>query len=50
MGGISTALAYRITPSFTMGVEAEYDRAYDGLTFQSFQGNALFVGPTMHIQ
>jgi hypothetical protein len=50
MGGISTALAYRITPSFTLGVEAEYDRAYDGLALQSFQGNGLFVGPTMHIQ
>jgi hypothetical protein len=50
MGGVSAALSYRFTPSFTMGVEAEYDRAYDGLAFQSFQGNGLFVGPTMHIQ
>ena len=32
-----------------MGVAAEYDRAYDGLALQTFDGNALFVGPTLQI-
>jgi hypothetical protein len=48
-GGVSLGLAYRITPTFALGVGAEYDRAYDGLTFQTFNGHALFVGPTMQL-
>ena len=47
--GVALGLAYRITPTFAMGVSAEYDRAYDGLTFQTFNGHALFVGPTVQI-
>jgi hypothetical protein len=47
--GISAALAYRTTPTFAMGIGAEYDRAYDGLALQTFTGHALFVGPTMQI-
>jgi hypothetical protein len=47
--GVSLGLAYRITPTFALGIGAEYDRAYDGLTFQTFNGHALFVGPTMQI-
>jgi hypothetical protein len=47
--GLSLGLAYRITPTFALGVGAEYDRAYDGLTFQTFAGHALFVGPTLQI-
>jgi Putative MetA-pathway of phenol degradation len=46
----SAALAYRITPKVTVGGEVEYDRAYDGLAFQTFDGNALYIGPTLHIQ
>ncbi|MFI4995839.1 MAG: hypothetical protein ACHQAQ_08655 [Hyphomicrobiales bacterium] len=49
-GGITGGLAYRVTPKVTMGAEAEYFRAYDGLAFKSFAGHALYVGPTMHIQ
>src|SRR5476651_881448 len=41
--GISTALAYRITPTVAMGAALEYDRAYDGLVFQTFNGSALFA-------
>ena len=44
------SLAYRIAPKVTVGGEVEYDRAYDGLAFQTFDGNALYVGPTLHIQ
>jgi len=47
--GVGMGLAYRITPTFAMGVAAEYDRAYDGVAFQTFNGHALFVGPTLQI-
>ncbi len=47
--GLSTALAYRITPTVALGTALEYDRAYDGLAFQTFDGNALYLGPTLQI-
>ena len=47
--GLGAALTYRITPTFAMGAAVEYDRAYDGLTFQTFNGHAFFVGPTLQI-
>jgi hypothetical protein len=47
--GIGLGLAYRVTPTVAVGVAAEYDRAYDGLLFQSFQGHALFAGPNVQI-
>lgn len=47
--GLGVGLAYRVTPTVTFGGTAEYDAAYDGLVFNSFGGNALFVGPTMQI-
>jgi hypothetical protein len=47
--GVSLGLAYRITPTFALGVGAEYDRAYDGLALQTFSGHALYVGPTLQI-
>jgi Putative MetA-pathway of phenol degradation len=46
----SAALAYRLTPKVTVGGELEYDRAYDGLAFQTFDGSALYVGPTLNVQ
>jgi hypothetical protein len=47
--GVSLGLTYRVTPTFALGVGAQYDRAYDGLAFQTFTGHALFVGPTLQI-
>jgi hypothetical protein len=47
--GLSTGLTYRITPTVAAGAALEYDRAYDGLAFQSFNGHALFLGPTLQI-
>ena len=47
--GIGLGLAYRVTPTVAVGVAAEYDRAYDGLLFQTFQGHALFAGPNVQI-
>jgi hypothetical protein len=48
--GASGALAYRVAPKVTLGGEAEYDLAYGGIAFNAFNGAALFVGPTLHIQ
>ena len=50
MYGITGGLAYRVAPKVTLGGEAEYYRAYNGFGFQSFQGEALYLGPTLHIQ
>jgi hypothetical protein len=48
--GLTGALAYRIAPKVTVGGEVEYYRAFDGLGFNTFAGNAVYVGPTLHIQ
>ncbi len=48
--GLNGALAYRIAPKITVGGELEYYRAYDGLLFDTFAGNAFYVGPTLHVQ
>jgi hypothetical protein len=50
MYGITGGLAYRVAPKVTLGGEAEHYRAYNGFAFQSFQGEALYLGPTLHIQ
>jgi hypothetical protein len=49
MAGLSTGLTYRVTPTVAMGVGTEYDRAYDGLASQTFNGHAFFVGPNVQI-
>ncbi len=48
--GVTSGLAYRITPKVTGGGEVEYYRAYDGFALQALQGQAVYVGPTLHIQ
>lgn len=48
--GLTAAMAYRIAPKVTLGGELQYYRAFDGFGMQSFLGNALYVGPTLHIQ
>lgn len=48
--GITAALAYRVAPRVTLGGEIQYYRAFDGLGMQTFLGNVLYVGPTLHIQ
>ncbi len=48
--GESIALAYRIRPDVTIGAEAWYLRHYDGLWFNSFTGDAVYVGPTLYVQ
>ena len=49
-GGISGALSYRIIPSVFIGGELWYLRHYDGTWFNSFTGDAVFVGPTLYVQ
>ncbi len=48
--GVSTAFAYRMTPEVTVGGEAWYLRHYEGSWFNTFTGDALFVGPTLHVR
>jgi hypothetical protein len=48
--GATSGLAYRLTPKITGGGEVEYYRAYDGFALQSPQGQALYLGPTLHVQ
>lgn len=48
--GVLGALTYRITPKEALGVELEYYRAYEGLGLSTLAGDALYVGPTFHMQ
>ena len=48
--GQSLALAYRVRPDVTIGAEVWYLRHYDGLFFNSFTGDAVYVGPTLYVQ
>jgi len=49
-GGGSLALAYRILPPILIGVDAWYLRHYDGAWFNTFTGDAIYVGPTLFMQ
>jgi hypothetical protein len=48
--GQSIALAYRIHPKVTIGAEAWYLRHYEGIWFNTFTGDAVYVGPTLYVQ
>lgn len=48
--GVSTALAYRVTPEVTLGAEMWYLRHYEGSWFNTFTGDAVFVGPTLYVR
>ena len=43
-------MAYRVAPKVTFGGESEYYRSYGGFGFGTFDGSALYPGPTLHIQ
>ncbi|HSP51081.1 MAG TPA: hypothetical protein VLN61_13065 [Pseudolabrys sp.] len=49
-GGVSAALAYRIVPSVFIGAEVWYLRHYEGAWFNTFTGDAVYVGPTLYVQ
>ena len=48
--GLTGALAARVLPKLTLGAEAEYYRSYDGFGMSQLQGQAAYVGPTLHYQ
>ncbi|MDE2579836.1 MAG: hypothetical protein KGL46_13620 [Hyphomicrobiales bacterium] len=48
--GVTGGLAYRIAPKVTLGAGAQYYRVHDSFGFRRFQGDALYAGPTLHIQ
>lgn len=48
--GFSGALAYRVLPSLTLGGELGLYRAYDSYLFSKYVGQALYLGPTAHLQ
>jgi hypothetical protein len=48
--GLSTALAFQIIPKLTIGSEIWYLRHYDGLSFNTFTGDAVYLGPTFYYQ
>lgn len=46
--GITAAVAFRVLPELLLGAEIDYYRHYDGLYFNTFTGDAIFVGPTLY--
>jgi hypothetical protein len=48
--GISGALSFRLSQTLFAGGELRYLRKYEGLAFRSFQGEALYLGPTLSWQ
>jgi hypothetical protein len=48
--GLSGAVAFRPVPKVLVGGEVGYFRHYDGIGFNTFTGDALFVGPTLYVQ
>ena len=44
--GGSVALAWQIIPNVAIGADLWYLRHYDGLTFRTFTGDAVYLGPT----
>jgi hypothetical protein len=48
--GVSGGLAFRLAEGVLIGAELGYFRHYDGLAFNAFTGDALYVGPTLYVQ
>jgi hypothetical protein len=48
--GISSALASQIIPKVIIGADLWYLRHYDGVAFNSFTGDAVYLGPTFYWQ
>jgi hypothetical protein len=46
--GVSTALALQIIPKVVIGAELWYLRHYEGVAFNTFTGDAIFLGPTFY--
>jgi len=48
--GVSSALAYQIVPKVTIGADLWYLSHYSGAAFNSFTGDAVYLGPTFYWQ
>jgi hypothetical protein len=46
--GVSSALAYQIIPNVVIGADLWYLRHDDGTFFNSFTGDAVYLGPTFY--
>jgi hypothetical protein len=46
--GVSTALAFQIIPKVVVGAELWYLRHYEGVAFNTYTGDAVFLGPTFY--
>jgi hypothetical protein len=46
--GVSSALAFQIIPDVVIGADLWYLRHYDGAAFNSFTGDAVYLGPTFY--
>jgi hypothetical protein len=45
--GIATALMAQVHPGIFVGAEARYLRTYEGLGLNTFDGHAVFFGPSL---
>ena len=48
--GISAALAYQIVPKVVIGADFWYLQHYEGVGFNTFTGDAYYLGPTLYWQ
>jgi hypothetical protein len=48
--GVSSALAFQIVAKVTIGADLWYLSHYDGAVFNSFTGDAVYLGPTFYWQ
>ena len=46
--GVSSALAFQVVPNVAIGADLWYLRHYDGAAFNSFTGDAVYLGPTFY--
>src|SRR5271169_2587750 len=46
--GVSSALAFQIMPNIVIGADLWYLSHYQGVAFNSFTGNAVYLGPTFY--
>jgi hypothetical protein len=46
--GLAFATTFRVTENVYLGFNAQYMRAYEGLTFRAFAGEAIYLGPTLY--
>jgi hypothetical protein len=46
--GFGFAVAAMVAPNTFLGLNAQYQRAYEGLIFGEFAGEAIYLGPTLY--